>query len=144
MANQYELTYLLTPDLSEEGVGSWIGKIAAVIGELNGTVTEQRPPKRQSLAYPIKHRQQATYVTVQFEGPTTLPPAFKERFLHEAVLLRHLIVERPRKKKPKIMVGEQEVIPMTDEKKAEQAPIPEKTEATTEEIDQRLREILGT
>lgn len=95
----YELSFLISPDLSDSEVNSLIQKIASLLGE----VTHKDEPKRIRLAYTIDNKSEAFLGVLQFT--TEKISDIKKELDKEKDILRFLIVkveqEKPKKKRVK-------------------------------------------
>ena len=96
---QYELTYLISTDINEEGVDQLQTKIISLIQKEEGILVEKKLVFKKKLAYPVKKYSQAFLATIYFqllpEKITTLEKALKE----EKEILRYLIlIKLPTKK----------------------------------------------
>jgi small subunit ribosomal protein S6 len=89
---EYELLFVLTPDLTEEDVAAATERITALITNRGGEVTKVDAWGRRRLAYPIRHRLDGYYTVVRFRlEPRLLEEVDRSLRLTEQVL-RHLIV----------------------------------------------------
>lgn len=66
----YELMYIIDPDLGEEETESLIEKFKSMI-EAEGTVNELEKIGKKKLAYLINDKPEGFYVLVKFTSPTT-------------------------------------------------------------------------
>ncbi len=133
---KYELTYLVSPDLSEEEVQILIAKITNGIRDKAGSVTNTTDPSKITLGYLINKKAMAflvsTYFSLAPESITKLENLLKEE---KNVLRSTILVKVGRKEKPKRI------------RKIEPSPIsqPETHETSKvelEEIDQKIDDIL--
>lgn len=89
---EYEMTFIITPELEQEQIDSTVEEMQRLITSLGGQVTKVDPWGRRRLAYPINKKREGFYVVMQMQMP---PEAIKELDrnikLNEAIL-RHLIV----------------------------------------------------
>jgi len=144
----YELTCLISPDLSEEELKSFREKINSFIQEEGGTLTEINSPIKKRLAGPIKHRNQAYLTTLNFQlEPEKLanldynPPTTQKRLENiekklksENQILRYLILIKPR---PKEILVRGKKLPTPKPRKIL------KPKVELREIEKKLEEILG-
>lgn len=91
----YELMVLFRPDLADDGLDAAIERVASLIQEAGGTVTNVKrdtPWGRRRLAYPIQKYQDAFYVLYH----CTCPPAGTREIERELRLndqvIRYLLV----------------------------------------------------
>jgi len=125
----YELTYLISPDLSEKEVLSFQEKIISLIQEVEGTLGEVKTPVRKKMAY---------LATLNFHLSPKKLGSLEKKLKAEGQVLRYIILTKPRRKTPitfrkRMAEGK----PTTPEKKV----VREKVEL--KEIEKKLEEILG-
>lgn len=90
--NEYELVYILTPDMTEEALDARVNNISEFITAREGVVDVVDKWGKRKLAYPIKHLMEGNYVLTKFK----LSPA-KSRELEANLrisedVVRHLLV----------------------------------------------------
>ena len=68
----YEVLYIIDPDLGEEATAAMVEKFKALI-EANGTITEQEEWGKRKLAYPINDKPEGYYVLVKFTSAPAFP-----------------------------------------------------------------------
>jgi len=90
---EYEMAYLLTPDISEENVESEISELKKTISENGGEVIESVAPKKRQLAYPIKKQNRAYFGLNKIKTALIL---YKK-------MLRYLILNETFKPKPAVV-----------------------------------------
>lgn len=130
----YELTYIVSPDLSGQELEILMAKITNSIREETGSIEKSSEPSRIKLGYSIKKKAEAFLVSTYFSlSPEKLINL--ERILKEQNnILRYIIVTKiKRKEKPKKLRKSQDIqTHQTSEKKVE-----------LNEIDQKIDEILN-
>ena len=130
----YELTCLISPNLSETELKSFQEKIIVLLQKEQGILVEQNQNKilKKNLAYPIKKMVQAYLINFNFKinpgGLENLKKALKT----EPELIRHIILV---KKFTKIIKMSEK--PVRVPKKISQPKVELK------EIEKKLEEILG-
>ena len=129
---EFELTFLLKPDLDDEKVEEVVNRVREIIAK-DGTPSETEAWGKKPLAYPIQHYEEAIYVHIPFVSGTDVPGEITHYFgLNESVL-RHLIVHaipEPPVIEPRIVTKKTEVfIPAKQVKEASEAPSPETGDA---------------
>ena len=139
---QYEIMFILSPELKEEHFVSFEEEIKTTIEKLGGTLKKKGVPERRNLAYPIKKFQSGYYLVINFlispEKLKELPPTLK----HKKEILRYITVLVPEKKlRP---VSRKKVEPKTEKVEKPQKKITKEGKIQLEEIDKKLEEILGT
>lgn len=126
----YELTYLISPDLSEGELKILQEKINSIIQIEGGKMERFKFPIKRKLAYPIKKRAEAFLVTLEFYFPSEKLENLEKKLKEESKILRHLILTK-KVEIPEI-VPEIKVPKMKKERKVE-----------IEKIEEKLKEILG-
>ena len=89
---QYEVVYVVSPEITEEGVTELHERIAEIVGQLDGTIDKTDNWGRRRLAYEINRHREGTYVIETVTGPGTLVTELDRRLRVMEQLLRHLIV----------------------------------------------------
>ena len=130
----YELTYLISSELSEEKAKQLSGEITSLIQEKEGVLVEEKLPFKKKLAYPVQKQPQAYLAVLNFQiAPEKLAGVEKE-LKEEKRILRYLILVKPPVKKVKItrLLKKTKIDKPEKEKKVE-----------LEEIEKKLEEILS-
>ena len=68
----YEVLFIIDPDLGEEATAAMVEKFKALI-EANGTITEQEEWGKRKLAYLINDKPEGYYVLVKFTSAPAFP-----------------------------------------------------------------------
>jgi len=93
-AREYELVYIIQPEMDESGILSLNERVAQMIGNHSGEVLTTEMWGRRTLAYPIKRNFEGHYVMQRF---TMLPDGTEEieRFLRlNEDVIRYLMFRR--------------------------------------------------
>ena len=91
---EYELIYILTPELGDEAVPNAMERINQMIAVRGATVVQSERWGRRRLAYPLKRFLEGTYVINQLQiTPERAAEVENGRKLTEDVL-RHLLVRK--------------------------------------------------
>lgn len=90
--NTYELTFVVTDEVADENLGEVLSGVAKELEKLGGVIIKEEPWGKRRLAYPIKHRSNGHYVTIEthLEG-SKVKELDRYLRLHPSVL-RHLII----------------------------------------------------
>ncbi|MBZ9578345.1 30S ribosomal protein S6 [Patescibacteria group bacterium] len=130
----YELTYLLSPDLSEEELKIFQEKINSFVKEDGGRLEKSKNPIEKKLEYPIKERERGYLATLDFHFEPEKLGNLEKKLKQESSILRYLIlVQRVPKKN--------EIPKITPEVKVKKLKKERKVEL--EKIGEKLEEILG-
>ena len=89
---EYELVYILAPDISDEALEARINNVSQFITSKEGTVEEVDKWGKKKLAYPIKKFLEGNYVLTKFKmSPTQCKELEANLHISEDVV-RHLLV----------------------------------------------------
>ena len=94
MVKNYELTYLIVPELSDEQAKSYHEKIGSFILEDGGIVGNQILPQKRTLAYNINKKGSAFMATFIFKGEPAVLDKLAKKIKEEEQILRHIILEK--------------------------------------------------
>lgn len=161
----YELTYLISPDLSEEELKIFSGKINNFIQEETGILEKTTEPSKKKLGYPIKKKEEAFLVALNFSfQPTADQPKagsaeklgrLEKKLKSENQILRYIILTKKTPEKTLRLKRQPQAGPPRTEtslglasKEALQPPkvapkITEPKKVELKEIDKKIEEILG-
>jgi small subunit ribosomal protein S6 len=131
----YELTYLIAPELSEEEAKSLQDKVVSLMRELEGVSAGEGLPLRRRLAYPIKKKNEAYLGFVSFQMSAEKLLEFEKKLKLEDQILRFLISIKAKPAKVRVILRKPllSAMPTEKEKKVE-----------LKEIEEKLEEILKT
>jgi len=117
----YELTYLISPELSESELKSLNEKINSLIQKEKGVLNEAKMPMKKKLAYPIKKQREAFLINLSFYFQAEKLGSLEKELKSEKKILRYLILARPKSKIAKVRKRPAKVIPKipAKEKKVE-------------------------
>lgn len=125
--NEYELAYLLSPEVAEENLNLETATLQKIISENGGEATESEIPKKRWLAYPIKKQGQASFGVIYFNADKENLNGIKKALSFNKKVLRFLILN---KIKPKPIIS------------LRQEPAKDTLESTTPSFEQKLESIL--
>ena len=99
MIKTYELTYLVSQELSEEQLKSFCEKISGFVAEDGGLLERQITPFKRRLAYVIKGKIDAFLVTLFFKVNGKNLENIEKKIKAEPQILRYILfVKEPLKK----------------------------------------------
>ncbi len=135
---QYEITFILSPDLDKQGLDSIEKEIQKTIQDLGGSIKKKLEAKKRELSYPINKFEFGYYLTMDLflspEKINELTPAFK----HTKDILRHFTTASIAKKPP---VRESKPKKATKQKKQKiQQMAEEVTEREIEKLKKKEKE----
>ena len=91
----YELTYLISGKLTEEGAKEIHDKMDSLVQNLEGLLKDSSRLNRIRLAYPIKKEAEAYLGTLIFEATPEKAPIIEKELKKEGTILRHLLLFKP-------------------------------------------------
>ena len=123
---EYELSYLLTPEIPEDKIDSEAVELKNIITENGGDTVQTNPPEKKRLAYPVRKQNQAYFGIVYFNINKDGLDKIKKTLAFSKKILRFLILSKVLKPKPSPVIVQQ----------------PAKTPVPTQSFDQKLESIL--
>ncbi len=96
-AREYETTFMLNPEQSEEARERSIGRIKEVIDSEGGEIEEIDEWGEKRLAYEIGNHRTGYYVVINFTGPPAITDALEREFGLIGDVMRHLLVRKDEK-----------------------------------------------
>ncbi len=143
----YELTLILTPDLSEEEGKLFQKKIQSFIQEEDGILTDSRNPLKRKLGYPIKKKEEAFLVTLNFNLAPEKLGNLEKKLRSENQILRYLILTKKRPKTSpaggKKLPVSPKILPFEIYKDKRIVKPPKEKKVELKEIEKKLEEMLG-
>jgi len=126
----YELTYLISPDLTEKEAQVFSEEINSFLQEKGGILDENKKIIKKNLGYPIQKQKTAFLKTLTFYFNPVKLPDLKKKLEEEKNILRFLLMK---KKLPEKVQKPEMKLPSLKEK-------PKKVEI--KDIEKKLEEIL--
>lgn len=127
----YELTYLISPDFSEEELKNLENKIVSFIQEEGGVLNQATPFSKKRLAYPVKKKTLAFLSTLSFNFAQEKLANLEKKLKSEGQIPRYLILAKP--------IVKEVALPV---KKLLKLKKPPKKKVELKEIEKKLEEIL--
>ncbi len=131
----YELTYLISSDVSEQELKDISEKIKTFIQEEEGIVKKTTEPSKTKLGYSIKEKEECFLAVLNFSLNPEKIANLEKKLKSDTQILRYLILNKEVSEKTQI----KKVLPKVEEPTAEK-PKTEKVEL--KEIDKKIEEIL--
>ncbi|MDD5288660.1 MAG: 30S ribosomal protein S6 [Dehalococcoidales bacterium] len=91
--NEYELTVILKPDLSEEKLTATTENIKKFITGKGGVIADTKPWGKRRLAYPIKRAREGNYILLKFTMKPNQNRELETSLKISEDVLRHLLVK---------------------------------------------------
>lgn len=88
---EYELMYIIKPDLDEEATNNVVEKYSQLIANNEGEVINIKPWGRRRLAYEIKDYKEGCYMLGLFKGTPATVKELDRIFKIDDAILRHMI-----------------------------------------------------
>lgn len=95
--NQYELTFLMKPDLEKKVMTKLVKDLETQVKKAKGSVVTKEDWGKKILAYPIAGASEAYYYYLAFHGPADLPKKLSDFFQTNNEVIRDLIVKKEKK-----------------------------------------------
>jgi len=92
--NQYEVLYIITPELEEEATKACIEKFSGIVTANGGSVTNVDEWGKRRLAYPIDYKNEGFYVLMHFESAPEFPRELERNFKNDESILRYMVTRK--------------------------------------------------
>ena len=89
--NQYEVLYVITPELDDEANQSVQEKFAKVITDNGGEIEKTDVWGKRRLAYAIDYKTEGFYVLVNFSANPELPRELERNLRNDERVLRYMV-----------------------------------------------------
>lgn len=95
MLRDYEILYIVRPDLDEEHVNEAVGSVNKLIENVGGNSQKTDMWGRRRLAYEVRHLREGHYVLTDFQVEPARVPEMEATLKISDTVFRHLIVRKP-------------------------------------------------
>ena len=92
--NQYEVLYVITPELDEEADKVVMDKFAEIITANGGEIEKTDVWGKRRLAYPIDYKTEGFYVLVTFSANPELPRELERNMRNDERLMRYMVTKK--------------------------------------------------
>ena len=92
--NQYEVLYVITPELDEEADKAVMDKFADIITANGGEIEKTDVWGKRRLAYPIDYKTEGFYVLVTFNANPELPRELERNMRNDERLMRYMVTRK--------------------------------------------------
>jgi small subunit ribosomal protein S6 len=99
LLKDYEILYIVRPELDEEQLQEAVSSVSRLIENLGGTSLKTDVWGRRRLAYEVKHLREGQYVLTDFQIEPTRVPEIESTLKISDMVFRHLIVRKPQPKR---------------------------------------------
>ena len=145
----YELSYLISPDLSEQDLRNLSEKIKNFVQEEAGTPGKTTEPSEKNLGYSIKKKESSFLVTLNLSLNPDKLGNLEKKLKAENQILRYIILtkkvtrERPERIFRSRRTATKEGLPGVKKPFGVTKKITEPKKVELKEIDKKIEEILG-
>jgi small subunit ribosomal protein S6 len=94
---EYEILFIVRPDLDDEQIGDAVKTVDTLIGNLGGRSKKTDVWGRRKLAFEVNRLREGQYVLTDFEIEPDRVPEMEASLKISDVVFRHLIVRKPEK-----------------------------------------------
>ena len=91
---EYELAFIVTPELDETVTSELVDKIREWITDAGGTIEKENIVGRKKLSYMIRKQKEGQYFIFDIKLPTTEVMALERRLQLQESILRYLTLKR--------------------------------------------------
>jgi small subunit ribosomal protein S6 len=95
LLRDYEILYIVRPDLDEEHVNEAVASVNKLIENLGGNPQKTDMWGRRRLAYEVRHLREGHYVLTDFQVEPARVPEMESTLKISDTVFRHLIVRKP-------------------------------------------------
>jgi small subunit ribosomal protein S6 len=130
----YEILFIVRPDLDEEQLNEAVQTVNTLIGNLGGRTKKTDVWGRRKLAFEVKHLREGQYVLTDFELDPLRVPEMESTLKISDTVFRYLVVRKPEKVLKKEKAAAEPAAPSESAPAAPEpeAPVTPAAEATTE------------
>ncbi len=152
----YELTYIISPEITSEEATAKAKEIESTVQGKEGIILSQSNPIAKTLAYPIEKRASGFVGTVEFQMESEKVPELEETISKDENIVRHMVIikeplmakrERRSRTKPALAVEtKKKVEEIVETEKPVHTPkssTENKGKVELKDIEQKLEELLG-
>lgn len=92
--NQYEVLYVITPELDDETNQAVMEKFAGIITANGGEIVKTDVWGKRRLAYAIDYKTEGYYVLVNFNAAAELPRELERNFKNDERIMRYMVTRK--------------------------------------------------
>ena len=101
MLRDYEILYIVRPELDDEQLQQAIAAVDRLIENLDGVKQKTDVWGRRRLAYEVHHLREGQYVLTDFQIDPARVPEMEATLKISDAVFRHLVVRKPEPKAPR-------------------------------------------
>ncbi len=92
--NQYEVLYIITPELEEEVTKAIVEKFSGIVTSNGGEVVSVDEWGKRRLAYAIDYRTEGYYVLMTFAAAPELPKELERNYKNDESILPYMVTRK--------------------------------------------------
>ena len=92
--NQYEVLYIIVPELDEEATRASIEKFKGIVESNGAEVVAIDEWGKRRLAYPIDYKAEGTYVLMSFNSAPEFPKELERNMKNDEQILRYMVTRK--------------------------------------------------
>ena len=92
--NQYEVLYIIVPELDEEATRASIEKFKGIVESNGAEVVAIDEWGKRRLAYPIYYKTEGTYVLMSFNSAPEFPKELERNMKNDEQILRYMVTRK--------------------------------------------------
>lgn len=92
--NQYEVLYVITPELDDEANQATQEKFAKIITDNGGEIEKTDVWGKRRLAYAIDYKTEGFYVLVNFSANPELPRELERNLRNDERIMRYMVTRK--------------------------------------------------
>lgn len=92
--NQYEVLYIIVPDLDEEATHASVEKFKGIVETNGGEVVSVDEWGKRKLAYVIDYKTEGYYVLMSFNSGAEFPKELERNMKNDEQILRYLVTRK--------------------------------------------------
>ena len=97
MLRDYEILYIVRPELDEDQLGQAVSSVDTLIANLGGATQKTDVWGRRRLAYEVDHLREGQYVLTDFQLEPNRVPELEATLKISDTVFRHLVTRKPEK-----------------------------------------------
>ena len=105
MLRDYEILYIVRPELDDEALQAAIASVNQLIESLGGVTQKTDVWGRRRLAYEVRHLREGQYVLTDFQIEPARVPELENTLKISDTVFRHLVVRKPEPRAPRPRKG---------------------------------------
>ena len=92
--NQYEVLYIIVPEIDEEATRAAIEKFKGIAESNGAEIVAIDEWGKRKLAYPIDYKNEGTYVLMSFNSAPEFPRELERNMKNDEQILRYMVTRK--------------------------------------------------